>query len=332
MWTESEKKIGRGFAKNIYNNRGVQYGLVALQEGLITPEQFVDLNEKIGSKSIDWEFQEGRTDADPGAVDIAYSTGLVNDFRRMDEVAIIDLRGTSNNEIHTDFHSYEMRERITAAHGDADNQVIWTFPTSIVLPPAIAEQALVAMDAWLAAVEADKGAGTLADKVARAKPADVTDRCYLDTGQVPVEDPTVCKAAYPHYGAPRIAAGGPTTHDNVRCEVAPLPEAPPAQGYGPLPFVGDQWERLRATFPDGVCDWTRQPADRKPSRANLTFAAGPRGVPMGPAPESVLIAPGGSAVRPVGVAGAALPATGWGLPLAAVALLVPVLVLRRRRG
>ena len=330
VWTDVEKKIGRGFARNIFNNRGVQYGLVALQEGVITPEQFVDLNEKIGTKSIDWEFVEGRSDADPGAVDIAYSTGLVNDFRRMDEVAILDLRGTSNNEIHTDFHSYEMRERIALANGDADNHVIWTFPTSIVLPPAIAEEAFVAMDRWLAAVEADTAPGSLADKVARGKPTDVTDRCYLDVGNAPpVEDLSVCEAAFPHYGSPRIAAGGPTTHDNVRCEVTPLPATPPATGYGSLPFVAGQWERLRAAFPQGVCDWTKQPADRTPSRAMLTFAAGPRGVPMGAAPESVFT---GLAAAPTPAPVGALPATGWAPPAAALLLLLPIALLLRRRS
>lgn len=334
-WTEVEKKIGRGFARNIFNNRGVQYGLVALQEGIITPTQFVDLNEKIGSKSIDWEFQPGRTDADPGAVDIAYSTGLVNDFERLDEVAVIDLRGTSNNEIHTDFNSFAMRERMIAANGDADNQVIWRFPTSIVLPPAIAEEAFVAMDAWLAGIEADKAAGSLSDKVARAKPAGVTDRCYLDVGVAPpVEDLTVCDAAYPYYGTPRIAAGGPTANDNVRCEVSPLPASPPADGsYGEVPFLPGEWERLRAALPAGVCDWTKQPAERSASRAMLTFAGGPRGVPMGPAPESLFTGLASSGPAPVAAPGGrdgVLAATGYGLPLVAVALLVPALLRRRR--
>lgn len=35
-----------GFANRPYDNVGVQYGLRALQAGTITPEQFVDLNER----------------------------------------------------------------------------------------------------------------------------------------------------------------------------------------------------------------------------------------------------------------------------------------------
>ena len=53
---------------------------------------------------------------------------------------------------------------------------------------------------------------------------------------------------------------------------------------------------------------------------------------MGAAPESVFTGLSASSPRPAGVAGGALPATGWGLSLAAVALLAPVLVLRRRRA
>jgi hypothetical protein len=71
-------------------------------------------------------------------------------------------------------------------------------------------------------------------------------------------DPAACAAAYPYFGAPRIAVGGLTTHDNAGCELAPLPDTAPTDGsYGSAPFALDQWERLKATFPDGVCDWRR---------------------------------------------------------------------------
>lgn len=46
-----------GFAKRPYDNVGLQYGLRALESGEITPEQFVDLNMKIGGWDIDWNWQ-----------------------------------------------------------------------------------------------------------------------------------------------------------------------------------------------------------------------------------------------------------------------------------
>ena len=52
-WTAPEKKIGHGFANRPWGNEGVQYGLKALQDGQITPDEFVDLNAKIGGLTID---------------------------------------------------------------------------------------------------------------------------------------------------------------------------------------------------------------------------------------------------------------------------------------
>ena len=46
--------------------------------------------------------------------------------RHLAEVPIIDLRGTSNNEIHTDYHTYEVRARLDRDAGGHANQIIWT--------------------------------------------------------------------------------------------------------------------------------------------------------------------------------------------------------------
>ena len=51
-----------------YDTVGIQYGLNALNSGLIVPEQFVDLNEKIGGFDIDLNYQAARSEADPGAM------------------------------------------------------------------------------------------------------------------------------------------------------------------------------------------------------------------------------------------------------------------------
>lgn len=64
QWSEPEQRIGMGFAKLPYDNVGVQYGLEALQSGLITAEQFVDLNEKVGGIDIDFNFVEDRRRAE----------------------------------------------------------------------------------------------------------------------------------------------------------------------------------------------------------------------------------------------------------------------------
>ena len=46
-----------GFAYQVADNVGLQYGLNALQAGRITPEQFVDLNEKVGGLDIAGNYQ-----------------------------------------------------------------------------------------------------------------------------------------------------------------------------------------------------------------------------------------------------------------------------------
>ena len=64
-----------GKGKSPTDNVGVQYGLKALQAGQITPEQFVDLNSKVGGIDIDGNFTPERKAADPAALAIMYSSG-----------------------------------------------------------------------------------------------------------------------------------------------------------------------------------------------------------------------------------------------------------------
>ena len=52
-------------------------------------------------------------------------------------------------------------------------------------------------------------------------------------------------------------------------------------------FTPDQWARLQAAFPDGVCDWSAPPVGwENHSIPWLTYAAGPGGEPLGRTPES----------------------------------------------
>ncbi|HSR26071.1 MAG TPA: DUF6351 family protein, partial [Candidatus Eisenbacteria bacterium] len=51
-------------------------------------------------------------------------------------------------------------------------------------------------------------------------------------------------------------------------------------------FTADQWARLQRAFPTGVCDWRLPGVNQRPSVSWLTFAGGPGGEPLGPAPTS----------------------------------------------
>jgi len=268
-----------GFARLSYDNVGVQYGLTALQSGQITAEQFVDLNEKIGSYDIDFQLQPQRHAADPGAVAIAYRSGQVTNGRELANVPIIDLRGTSNQEIHNDYRSYATRERLKHANGNADNQVIFTAASALAVPQDVSDRAFNLMDSWLAKIERDDRDVTLADKVREDKPAAAVDTCWI--GDQPVTDQQTCRAAYPVYGSTRMAAGGPLADDVLKCALKPLDRS----DYD-VTFTDDQWARLQKAFPNGVCDWSRPAVDRQQPLVWPTFADGPGGRALGPAPVS----------------------------------------------
>jgi hypothetical protein len=68
VWSEMEKAAGHGFAGQPFGNAGIQYGLQSLEQGLITPAQFVDLNAAIGGGDIDLNPTPERLSGDDAAV------------------------------------------------------------------------------------------------------------------------------------------------------------------------------------------------------------------------------------------------------------------------
>jgi hypothetical protein len=281
-----------GFANRPADNVGVQYGLNALLSGAITPAQFVDLNVKLGSRDIDYNPVPERTPADPPAIPIAYRGGLFNEGNNM-IIPILDLRGHDVEEIHTDYHSYEMRARLDRSHGNHDNQVIWTGPAPLAgdttfasmvagsFSSPFASQALTVMDDWLAAIEADKTSVPLAQKVVNDKPAAAHDACFDGVGNE-IGDQTVCQALYPFYAEPRIAAGEPFTGDILKCQLKALDMA----DYFPIVFTDAEWAQLQQTFPTGVCDYSKPGVGQQPTIPWMSYSAGPGGKPLGAAPVS----------------------------------------------
>jgi hypothetical protein len=235
--------------------------------------------------------------ADPGSTAIAYRTGAVTDARALADVPIIDLRGTSNNEIHTDFHSHELRARLDKVNGHHENHVIWTSEIPLVGGPAWTcggvtgagtapcqpNSPLLVMDEWLSRIEADPTSDPLPKKVRRNKPPEAVDSCWI--GDVQVTDMSLCQTAFPYFAVPRVVAGGPFTHDTMKCRLKPLDP----NDYS-VAFTAELWTRLKAAFAGGVCDWTRQSVDVRSTVPWLTFAGGPGGQPLGPAPVSQPVA------------------------------------------
>jgi len=260
-----------GFARRPIDNVGVQYGLAALNQGQISKQQFLDLNERIGGLDVDAQPQAARTETDRGATRRAYESGrITNAGGGLDTTPIIDTRGYTDNiptgDIHMRVHQFSMRARLVAANGDSDNQVLQV-GTGAVLdldsskPPL--QDAIRQMNQWLENVLADTSDAPLRVKVRRDKPADVVDACFRADGTKVVQPQTLngndeCARLYPTFLGPRISAGAPLTDDVIKCRLKPLDR----KDYA-VQFTPDEWHHLRAIFPHGVCDFSKSGVEQR---------------------------------------------------------------------
>jgi Tannase-like family of unknown function (DUF6351) len=217
-WNDVVNVYGRdpatGFARSTWDNVGVQYGLQALLDSHITPDEFIELNAEIGSwKPPQDNVQEGcpyvggaacfapgapsdvwsernmslspdggstpapRAAGSIDAMRAAYESGLVFDGKI--DIPIIDWRHYLDAELdmHNARQSFAARARMVEHDGDASNQVIWFTDAR---PARAADQtpmALAVMDEWLRNMRAHPERG-----VAGNKPPDAVDRCFATDG------------------------------------------------------------------------------------------------------------------------------------------------------
>ena len=281
-------------ANKIFDNVGVQYGLRALREGRITPEEFVQLNEGIGSYSPDlvWSGAAGapaaRVASLTSTIERLYFTAGSGDARHLSQVAIIDLRGNQNpnGDIHANWRSWAMRERLDNANGTHANQVIWASTPGLAPGAALARKSFLTMDAWLAGVEADRSSRSRAKKIIANRPSGLRDLCFATTGatDADIEDADdlglgtpACPVTY--QSSPRQVAGGPLTEDIFKCRLRPIDWADPL--YAGLDTA--QRVRLAAVFPDGVCDWNRPGIGWQTSPGWVSFSGStPKALPRAP--------------------------------------------------
>ena len=243
VWTDVERRAGRGFAGAPFGNVGVQYGLDALRQGLITPAQFIDLNEKVGGFGIDAEQVPERLAGDDESIANAYRSGAINEGNNLDQVAIIDHAGPDPGLAHDYVHTWWMRDRLEREQGHLGNFVLWFGPTPLIGDVDWATEAMLAMDRWLTAVEADTSNKPLAEKIVDDKPEDITDRCTA----------SVCEQyVATRYETPRSVADGPKEGDANKCQLRPLLR----EDY-PLAITDTDFARLQEIFPTGVCDWSK---------------------------------------------------------------------------
>ncbi len=303
--TDNANAPGSLRARQTGDNVGIQYGLKALLAGAITPEEFVTLNEKIGGFDADSNRRAARTTADLPALAIAYRAGIVSSGANLGRLPIIDSRGFDEAPppigafgIHYVWRSFAERARIDAANdGNHGNQVMWRYGTGL-LPATAAQFAAVTlksfltMDTWLSNLNVSAPKETLNSvrrqaEVIAAKPVGAVDFCFLtgDTNfTTPVTDMAQCDAdpRLQKHASPRQVAGGPLAENILKCELKPLNSA----DYAPLVLSSAQLDRLHAVFPDGVCDWDQPGVGQRSAASPLTFADGPGGERLPPAPVS----------------------------------------------
>jgi hypothetical protein len=269
-----------GFAGRPWDNTGVEYGRKALIAGKITPSQFADVNAKVGGRDIDYEPQPARAVADRPALERAYRSGAVDQGTHLDKVAIIDLRGPDPGAFHDVYRTYALRARLVREHGTAANQLLWRGPIPLAGDAGFTEDAIVAMDEWLAAVEKDPRAIPLSQKILEDKPESIGDRCTNGSGEDRPNDE--CNATVQSYTTARIEAGMPFTDDVIKCDLKPLRRT----DYLPVQFSEREWEKLQETFPNGVCDYRTWGVDRVKTVDWQTYEDGPGGEPLGAPPAS----------------------------------------------
>ena len=215
--------VGRdadGYARNYWDNVGVQYGLQSVANGSITPAEFLKLNAVVGGwKNEPDMVQEGSPFYPPGVIDLTnwdpwsyrnqvfsisgvpaprqegnlaamravYESGLV--FRGGIDIPMIDWRHYLEDELdmHNSHQSFASRKRLINFDGDASNQVIWF--TDVVDPNARFDQtpeALEVIDEWMANIRANPSGGAAGNKPPRA-----TDRCFDENGNEIASGPNV---------------------------------------------------------------------------------------------------------------------------------------------
>jgi Tannase-like family of unknown function (DUF6351) len=200
-----------GFARNPGDNVGVQYGLQALRDGVITSAEFLDINATVGSwkepsqmvvegypfagsfslANFDpWSRRNMNLSPDGGvtpaprrsgnldAIAAAYNSGM-----RFDgdiDIPVIDWRHYLEHQLdmHHSYQSFATRRRLEIARGNHDNQVIWFTDARPTVPMFDqTPEAFEVIDEWMANLRAHPELG-----VAGNKPPLAVDRCFQTDG------------------------------------------------------------------------------------------------------------------------------------------------------
>lgn len=248
---------GRGIRP--LDNVGIQYGLDALNAGVIDLEQFVALNEGIGGYDVDGLPQADRHEADADDLLTVYENGRVSTGVG-DQIKIpiveIDVYDDPTGDPADRVRAFSLRDRLTygAPAESVPGFQIWTRLPAAPADPGL--EALTVVDEWLTTLGDDTGGGERFSVLARTRPEAAVDNCLPADADRPVggvgvyDEDGPCAEDHPVAGDPRLAAGAPLSNDVLKCQLKPVDPA----DYD-ITLAPSDLERLRDVFPAGVCDW-----------------------------------------------------------------------------
>lgn len=289
-----------GFARVPWDNVGVQYGLHALKDGVITPAEFLDLNAEVGGwkdtkdmveegapfagaltpqnfdpwSSRNMNLSDGSAPAPRRAGDLkamkaAYTSGM--QFQGDIDIPVIDLRPYLEDELdmHNTQQSFAARQRMLNVDGNASNQVIWFADARPQQSYDPTLKAFEVVDEWMANIEANPRRG-----VSGNKPAAAVDTCFTTSGDVIAAGRNVwngvldarpagaCTQQFPIYSSSRREAGAPYEGGIWKCQVQSVRKAVKKGLYGDWKPSAAEVERLEQIFPTGVCDYSKPDAGK----------------------------------------------------------------------
>jgi len=305
-WTHSGDLVNiygtdaQGFGRSPWDNVGVQYGLQALKDGVITTAEFLDLNAKVGSwkepanmvaegapfigtnpANFDpWSSRNMNLSPDGGftpaarrhgsieAMNAAYDVGI-----RFDgdiDIPVIDWRHYLEDQLdmHHSHQSFATRQRLQVA-GTDENQVIWFTDARPGVAFDQTPEAFEVIDEWMENIRQRPW-----QTVAENKPARAVDRCFntlgvelaagdgVWNGVLDGNPPGACTQVFPLYSTTRRVAGGPYQGGVFKCGLQSVDAAIAGGVYGSwVPSTAER-DRLLQIFPEGVCDWSQDDQGR----------------------------------------------------------------------
>ncbi len=270
-----------GLRERPVDNTGLQYGLQAFNEGVLSFEEFVAVNELIGGFDLDANPIPERMVANPDTLRVLYETGRVTtgDGPLADiPILTTNVYTDPEGDIHDRIRMFTMNERLADEDGaQAPNYVMWTRPTTPDgeltdrLAGALDTGASVTrlLDEWATALKADDSAAPMAERLASTRPEEAVNTCFdvegnvVDSGPDIYEEEGPCRDDYPLGGTPRTVAGAPLVNNIAKCALVPVADAV-ASGTYEVELTTEQVARLEALFPEGVCDWTQPGAGQVP--------------------------------------------------------------------